>query len=74
MSQKKITNETMLRDLLKSLHTLEAALLRERIQCIADMTRQAIEENPSKYDNPVCSHKVYLGLCDKIDKHLQFKK
>lgn len=73
MAKRIKTNEDMLKALFKSLHTMEAALLRERIQRIADITRAGIEKKPTDFDNPIVSHTAYLGLCDKIDKYLELK-
>lgn len=70
MSKAIKTNEQLIKGLLKDLHTIEVALLRERIQVISDITRTKISENPKAFDNPFVSHEAYISLCDKIDKHL----
>lgn len=68
--KKTTTNEMMLRALLKDLHPIQAGLLRERLQTISAITRAAIKKKPSDFDNPIISHRVFLGLCNLIDKHL----
>jgi hypothetical protein len=60
------TNEQMLRTLLKNLNTIETALLRERLQMIADLTRKNIAVNPDRYNTMFTSANMYLKLCDKI--------
>ena len=67
------TNEQMLRALFKDLHTIEAALLRERIVTMSNATRELIASDPEPFRNPMCNERQYLSLCDKIDKHLVFE-
>jgi hypothetical protein len=74
MASKKLkTNDDMLKALLKDLHMLETALLRERIVKISEITRQAIKKNPKDFDNFMVDHTWFIALCDKIDKHLGFE-
>lgn len=68
------TNEQMFRSLFKDLSPIEMALLRERIVKIMKMTKQSIEKDSSKFDNPIISHSVYIGLDNKVNKHLGFKE
>lgn len=75
MSKKIKTNEDYLKALFNNLTTIEAALLRERIQKIADITREDIEGgNRKAYNNPIITANDWLRLCDKIDLHLEFKE
>jgi hypothetical protein len=73
-SKKMKTNEDMLKALLKDLHTFEAAILRERLVKIAEITRDAIGKSPTGFNNPFFDHTWYLSVCDKIDKHLGFEQ
>ena len=65
------TNEQKLRSLLKNLHTVEVALLVERIEKIMDLTMQSIEEDPSKWDNFFVSHHAYVNLANKVKEELK---
>lgn len=58
------TNEQCIMSLLKDLHPIEAALLVDRLIVISKLTREAIAEDPASFKTN------YIGLCDKIDKHL----
>ena len=71
-TRNQITNETMLKALFKELTTIEAALLRERIVCISDMTRQSISKDPKPFRTPITNEHDYLRLCAKIDKYIGF--
>lgn len=71
------TNEQCLRELLRDIsnqHSFYAAILRERIQKIAELTRQDIKENPTRYDNSIFSHNWYIAVCEIINKHLNDDK
>lgn len=70
MSQKFKTNEQLILAFLKDLHTVEAALLRERLQLISALTRESIAENPKPFRTLWTHETDWLRLCDKIDKHL----
>lgn len=67
------TNEQLLRGLLKDLNTYEAAILRERLLKIAELTRQDIKENPENYENFVCPPQIMIAVCDKIDHYLKIE-
>ena len=67
------TNEQLLRALFKDLTTIEAALLRERLQKISELTRDAIKNDPKSFANPFVSERDFLRLCDKIDNHLSIQ-
>lgn len=71
--QKIKTNEQCLKEFLKDLDMFDAAIVRERLTKISDITREAIKENPASFDNFVFDHTYYLSVCDKIDKHLGFE-
>lgn len=70
---KLITNEQLIRKFLKELHTIEVAMLRERIVRIAELTRQDIEEDRKPYNTIATTANDFLILCDKIDKYLGFE-
>ena len=70
---KQRTNEQALRALLRDLHPLEVAMLRERMVNMAENTRIAIKNKPEDFDNPIFHHTSYLALCDKIDRYLCFE-
>ncbi len=67
---KQRTNEDYLKALLKNITTIEAALLRERIQKIADMTRDSIAKDSKPFNNILVGPTDWLRLCDKIDLYL----
>lgn len=70
------TNEDYLKDLIKEIcnaRGFEAAILRERIQKIADLTRQEIAKNPEPFRNPFMNERMYLSTCDIIDRTLNMK-
>lgn len=68
---KRKTNEQNFRALLKDLHTVEVALLAERLLHISELTRKAIKKAPESFQTPFTTPQTYLNLCDKIDKHLK---
>lgn len=71
---KLVTNEQRLRKFFKELHTIEIAILRERLVKISELTRQDIEEGDRKpYNTFATTANDFLILCDKIDKHLGFE-
>jgi hypothetical protein len=71
MATKFKTNEQLLRALFNDLHTIEAALLRERLQKISALTRHEIEHgNRRSFNTPFTTANDWLLLCDKVDKHL----
>jgi hypothetical protein len=72
MATKLKTNETMVKELLKDLSGFELAMFRERIVMIMDITKQSIENNPSQWENSIVHPSLYLGLYDKVNKHIGF--
>lgn len=68
---KRKTNEQKLNALIKGLHTVEVALLVERLDKIMRMTKEDIEQEPEKYDNFFVSHHLYLSLAEKTIKALE---
>ena len=56
------TNEQKLRGLIKSLDTIEVALLTERIEKIMELTLQDIAEDPKKYDNFFVHSSMYVSF------------
>lgn len=65
------TNEQKLRNLIKNLHTIEVALLVERIETMMKLTLQDIEENPESYNNWFVSHHAYINLANKVIEELK---
>lgn len=65
------TNEQKLRSLIKNLHTIEVALLVERIETMMKLTLQDIEEKPESYDNFFVSHHAYVNLANKVINQLK---
>lgn len=65
------TNEQCIRSLLKDMSTFEAALLRERLLKIAELTRIDLKKNPEGYNTQLSSPWHFEQLCNKIDKHLK---
>jgi hypothetical protein len=65
------TNEQKLRSLIKNLHTIEVALLVERIETMMKLTLQDIEEKPESYDNWFVSHHAYVNLANKVIDQLK---
>lgn len=69
------TNEQAIKQLAKALdnaHPFMAAIVRERIMKISEITKAAIEKNPAAYDNPFYNHTYYLEACKIIDETLKF--
>ena len=67
------TNEQKLRSLIKDLHTIEVALLVERIETMMKLTLQDIEEKPESYDNFFVSHHAYVNLANKVINQLKWQ-
>jgi uncharacterized membrane protein len=70
--KKPLNNEQMLKALLKDLSPMEIAILRERIVCITDITRNSLLTQPKKWENGIVSPRLYEVLCDKVEKHIGF--
>lgn len=64
----------MFKALFKDLHTIEVAIMRERLMNAVDNTRKAIEANPEQFDTPIYNANHFLTLCNKIELHLGFDK
>ncbi len=65
------TNEQKLRGLIKSLDTIEVALLTERIERIMELTLQDIAEDPEKYNNFFVHSSLYVSLSNKVIAQLK---
>ena len=63
-----LTNEQRLRKLINMNHSILNALLVERLLTIAQLTKNAIEENPESFDNAFVSHKTYSLLIENIEQ------
>jgi hypothetical protein len=72
MAKKIATNETMIKDLFKDLNGIELALLRERIVMVMDVTKQSIENDPTQWEKSIIHPSLYMGLYDKVQKHIGF--
>jgi len=64
------TNEQSFKSLLKDLHQVELAILRERILKIMELTLQDIEINPKDWETQIIHPNVLFNLNNKIQKHL----
>jgi len=67
------TNEEMMIELILNLHTMEAAMLRERIVKMMEITKDAIEEGGEGYASPFFSEKDWLNLHDKVQQYIGLK-
>jgi hypothetical protein len=74
MAKKMVTNETLIKDLLNDLSSIELAILRERIVMIMDITKKSIEDNPNEWEKYIISPTLYIGLQKKVNKFLGFEK
>jgi hypothetical protein len=72
MATKLKTNETMVKELIKDLNGIELAIFRERVVLIMGITKQNIEKDPSKWANGFIDPSLYMGLYDKVQKHIGF--
>jgi hypothetical protein len=73
MATKKIlTNEQVIRKLLKELHTIEIGLLRERIIAICEITLQSIKNNPKAFNSPITSTSQWQHTMEKIHNIVKF--
>jgi len=64
------TNEQSFKSLLKDLHQVELAILRERILKVMELTMQDIEENPKDWEKQIVQPNIMVNLNQKIQKHL----
>jgi len=67
------TNEQCLRALLKDCHTMEIAIIRERMLAWAEENLERINKNPTKWDNPIFHHGSYIAVMEKIIQHLKME-
>lgn len=73
MDRTEATNEEMLVELILNLHTIEVALLRERIVAMMEITKQAIEEGGEGFDTPFTRKEDYIHLHDKVQQYIGLK-
>jgi hypothetical protein len=64
------TNEQSFKSLIKDLHQVELAILRERILKIMELTILDIEENPKDWEKQIVQPNLFMNLNEKIQKHL----
>lgn len=64
--------DALIEDLRNTPHAVGLALLRERLLKISKMTKESIEKDPDGWENPIFSTGMYLDLCRRIDRHLEF--
>jgi hypothetical protein len=74
MAKKMVTNETLIKDLLNDLSSIELAMLRERIVMIMDITKKSIEDNPNEWEKYIIHPSLYVGLHEKVNKFIGFDK
>lgn len=72
MAKKPETNEQVLKKLLKELHTVEIAILRERILMICDISIKSIEKSPEEWSNPIFHVNQYKATMNKIKSIVDF--
>lgn len=68
---KRKTNEQKLRSIIKNLHTIEVALLTERIETMMKLTLEDIEKDPKQWDNFIVSHHAYVNMANKVLEELK---
>lgn len=66
------TNKQLIRAFIKSLDTLEVAILRERLVKIAEITEQSIKSQPEKWTNPIFPISLFQSVNKKILTFLNF--
>jgi len=64
------TNEQSFKSLLKDLHQVELAILRERILKIMELTIEDIERNSTNWEKAIVQPNLFINLNEKIQKHL----
>lgn len=64
------TNEQSFKSLIKDLHQVELAILRERILKIMELTIEDIQRNPNDWEKQIVQPNVMINLNEKIQKHL----
>ena len=64
------TNEQSFKSLLKDLHQVELAILRERILKVMELTMEDIERNPKDWEKAIVQPNLFMNLNEKIQKHL----
>jgi len=70
------TNEQMLKALIKDLdtsHSIYAAILRERIIKMMELTLTSIETEPEKWNNSFIHPNMYKELNNIVQKHIGFE-
>jgi hypothetical protein len=74
MAKKPLTNDQMIKNLVKELSTtaMGNALLRERLMAICDLTRESLKSQPTAWANGIIAPSIYEDLCDRIEKHCGF--
>ena len=70
---KQKTNEQRLRAFLKDINGIEAAILRERLLKIAEVTKQSIKAEPEAYAKGFIHVSLFESVCDKIIEHLKIE-
>jgi len=72
--KKPLTNDQMVKNLLKDCDMWDFMILRERLAKIAEITLADIKKKPEAYDNPIYNHTFFVRTCNKIIKHCGFEK
>lgn len=68
------TNEQAIIGLIKSLHPIHVALLRERIMVVMEMTIEDIDNNPADWRNGIIHPDAFRQLHEEVKNHLAFDK
>lgn len=70
-----MTNENRVIELMRAFNSpVSNAILWERIQCIAAMTKEGATENPEAWSNPLISANSYIQWADKVAEIADMEK
>lgn len=64
------TNEQAIRAMIKEMHTIEVAILAERILMMMDLTEQDMKDDPEAWAKGFVRPDVMQGVIDMVRKHL----
>jgi hypothetical protein len=74
MTKKELTNDQMIKNLIKDCDMIDFMILRERLVKIAEITLADLKKDPKAYDNPIFNHTYYEHLSNMILLHCGFEK
>ncbi|MBM3417406.1 MAG: hypothetical protein FJY17_00620 [Bacteroidetes bacterium] len=69
MKNKRLTNETKLKNLIRENDTYLNALLVERLLLIINATEKELDKNPQTFNTFVTNSKMYRQLVTNVKKH-----